>query len=98
MTATASAAARGHRKERIGLVVSDKMDKTIIVAVERRIRHPLFGKEIRKTTRLHAHDEESAAKVGDRVRIVETRPLSKLKRWRLIEVLARAGAAGEVAP
>ncbi len=97
MTATASAA-RGHRKERIGLVVSDKMTKTIIVAVERRVRHPLFGKEIRKTTRLHAHDEKGEAKTGDRVRIIETRPLSKLKRWRLIEVLARAGAAGEAAP
>jgi small subunit ribosomal protein S17 len=84
---------RGRRKERVGRVISDKMDKTIVVEVERRVRHPLYGKEMRQSTKFYAHDEKDEARVGDRVRIVETRPLSRLKRWRLVEILARAGAA-----
>ena len=76
------------RKTRIGKVVSDKMDKTIVVTVEDRVAHPLYKKIIKRTKRLYAHDEEGLAKVGDKVRIMETRPLSKLKRWTLLEVLA----------
>lgn len=75
------------RKERVGVVVSDKMTKTIVVEVERRVPHPRFKKIVRKTSKFYAHDENSQAKVGDRVLIVETRPLSKLKRWNLEEVL-----------
>ncbi|HCN27922.1 MAG TPA: 30S ribosomal protein S17 [Verrucomicrobiales bacterium] len=75
------------RKERVGVVVSDKMSKTIVVEVERRVPHPRFKKIIRKTSKFYAHDEQGQAKVGDRVLIVETRPLSKLKRWNLQEVL-----------
>ena len=78
---------RSHRKERIGEVVSDRMAKTIVVRVERRLRHPRFKKIIRRYKKLYAHDEKGAAHVGDRVRIQETRPLSKLKSWRLVEVL-----------
>ncbi len=81
------AADRGRRKSRVGVVVSDKMDKTIVVGVVRRVPHPKFGKIIKKTTKLYAEDEKNEAKVGDRVRVVECRPLSKLKRWRLVEVL-----------
>ena len=81
---------RGRRKERIGLVVSDKMDKSISVAIQRQIKHPIYGKFIKKTTKLMAHDEENDANKGDTVRIQETRPLSKNKRWRLLEVLERA--------
>ena len=79
---------RGHRKVREGLVVSNKMDKTIVVRVERRLRHPLYGKEIKRSKKFYAHDEENKANVGDRVRIQETRPMSKQKRWRLVDVLA----------
>ena len=97
-----TAAARGHRKERVGEVVSDKMQKTIVVSVERRIRHPLYGKEMRQYSKFYAHDEKGEAKSGDRVRIVETRPMSRLKRWRLVEVLSRGGVApaagGEARP
>jgi len=82
-----------NRKMREGRVVSDKMRKTIVVQVERRVRHPLYGKVIRVHGKLHAHDERGEAHAGDRVRIQETRPLSKLKRWRLVEVLERATAA-----
>lgn len=78
---------RGRRKSRVGVVVSDKMDKTIVVSVVRRVPHPKFGKIIKKTTKLYAADEKNEAKTGDRVRVVECRPLSKLKRWRLVEVL-----------
>ncbi len=78
------------RKVREGLVVSDAMDATVIVAVIERVRHPRYGKTVQRTKRLYAHDAENSAKVGDRVRVVETRPLSKLKRWRLAEVLERA--------
>ncbi len=80
-------AERGHRKERVGLVVSNKMDKTITVAVERRMQHPLYKKLIRRTRRFHAHDESNTCNIGDTVRIRESRPLSKLKRWRLVEVV-----------
>lgn len=83
-------AARGRRKEREGLVVSDKMDKTVVVAISTRVRHPLYGKTITRTTKYKAHDEENSAHVGDRVRIMETRPISKEKRWRVVEVLERA--------
>ena len=81
---------RRARKTRVGLVVSDKMEKTVVVAIERRFAHPLYGKMITRTTRLKAHDEENSAKTGDRVRIMETRPLSKQKRWRVIEIIDRA--------
>ena len=78
------------RKVREGLVVSDAMDATVVVAVIERVRHPRYGKTVQRTKRLYAHDAGNSAKVGDRVRVVETRPLSKLKRWRLSEVLERA--------
>lgn len=81
---------RSVRKERIGVVISDRMDKTILVAVQRQIKHPIYGKFIKKTTKLMAHDERNDAKQGDSVRIMETRPLSKHKRWRLAEVIERA--------
>lgn len=86
-TTTPAADERGRRKSRVGVVVSDKMDKTIVVSVVRRVPHPKFGKIIKKTTKLYAADEKNEAKKGDRVRVVECRPLSKLKRWRLVEVL-----------
>jgi len=81
---------RGNRKSRIGRVVSDKMDKTIVVAVETKVRHPLYGKTVNRTTKFKAHDEKNEAKVNDRVLIMETRPLSKDKRWRLVEIMERA--------
>jgi len=81
---------RPMRKTRIGLVVSDKMQKTVVVAIERRVAHPVYGKMMTLTTRLKAHDEENTAKAGDTVRIMETRPMSKDKRWRLIEIVQRA--------
>jgi len=83
----ADAAARGIRKERVGEVISDKMSKTVVVRVERRVPHPRYGKVVTRSSKFYAHDEEGRAKVGDRVRIVETRPLSKLKRWRVVEIL-----------
>jgi small subunit ribosomal protein S17 len=76
------------KKSRVGVVVSDKMSKTIVVEVERRVPHALFKKIVRKTSKFYAHDEEAKAKIGDKVRIEETRPMSKLKRWKLVEVLA----------
>jgi small subunit ribosomal protein S17 len=85
-----SAQARGYRKVREGLVVSDKMDKTIVVSVEDRVKHPLYGKVIRRTSKVKAHDENNTAGVGDRVRLMETRPLSATKRWRLVEILEKA--------
>ena len=85
-----SAKARGARKTRVGLVVSDKMQKTVVVAVDRRVPHPVYGKMVTRTTRLKAHDEENSAKQGDTVRIMETRPLSKDKRWRVVEIVERA--------
>ena len=78
------------RKVREGLVVSDSMDATVVVAVIERVRHPRYGKTVQRTKKLYVHDQENTAKVGDRVRVIETRPLSKLKRWRLAEVLERA--------
>jgi small subunit ribosomal protein S17 len=78
---------RGLRKERTGVVISSAMDKTIVVRVERKKRHPLYGKEMREVQKFYAHDESNKAKPGDRVLITETRPLSKLKRWRLVEIL-----------
>jgi small subunit ribosomal protein S17 len=86
----ASQTHRGTRKTRVGLVVSDKMQKTVVVAIERRVPHPVYGKMVTRTTRLKAHDEENTAKAGDTVRIVETRPLSKDKRWRVVEIIERA--------
>lgn len=81
---------RNLRKERTGRVVSDKMDKTVVVAVETLVRHPLYQRTIRRTKKFKAHDEENACRVGDKVRIMETRPLSKEKRWRVVEILERA--------
>ena len=81
---------RNSRKTRTGIVVSDKMQKTVVVAIERRVAHPVYGKMITRTKRLKAHDEENSAKTGDTVRIVETRPLSKDKRWRVVEIVERA--------
>ncbi|MDI9441321.1 MAG: 30S ribosomal protein S17 [Firmicutes bacterium] len=81
---------RGSRKTRVGTVVSDKMDKTVVVSVERLIRHPLYGKTIRETVKFKAHDENNECGIGDRVRIMETRPLSKDKRWRVEEIIEKA--------
>ena len=81
---------RGARKFRVGLVVSDKMDKTITIAIQRQVKHPIYGKFIKQTTKLKAHDESNDANEGDVVRIQETRPISKTKRWRLVEVVERA--------
>jgi small subunit ribosomal protein S17 len=81
---------RGRRKARTGVVVSDAMDKTVVVRIASQVRHPLYGKIVRRSTKLHAHDEQFEAKVGDTVRIMETRPLSKTKRWRVVEIVERA--------
>ena len=90
MTNVSTTAKRGTRKERIGRVVSDKMQKTVVVAIERRVPHPVYGKMVTRTKRVKAHDEENSAKTGDTVRIAETRPLSRHKRWRVEEILTRA--------
>jgi small subunit ribosomal protein S17 len=89
-TSSGPASERGRRKVREGNVVSDKMDKTIIVVVEDRVKHRLYGKVLRQTSRLQAHDEGNSAGVGDRVRIMETRPISATKRWRLVEIVEKA--------
>lgn len=81
---------RKSRKTRIGIVSSDKMTKTITVTVERKVKHPIYGKFVKKTKKFHAHDEQGAAGIGDTVRIMETRPLSKTKRWRLVEIIEKA--------
>ncbi len=81
---------RNLRKTRVGVVTSDKMDKTIVVAVRDNVKHPLYGKIVKRTYKLKAHDEENAAHIGDTVRVMETRPLSKDKRWRLVEIMERA--------
>jgi len=81
---------RTARKTRVGMVVSDKMMKTVVVSIERRVQHPVYGKMIRRTKKLKAHDEQNEAKTGDTVRIMETRPLSKDKRWRVVEIIERA--------
>ena len=85
-----TAEARGFRKTREGLVVSDKMDKTVVVAVEDRVQHPLYKKTLRRTSKLKAHDETNEVGVGDRVLLAETRPLSASKRWRVVQVLEKA--------
>ncbi|HEV8622661.1 MAG TPA: 30S ribosomal protein S17 [Actinomycetota bacterium] len=81
---------RGRRKVRTGVVVSDAMDKTVLVKIDRQIRHPLYKKTVRRSSRLAAHDEANEAHMGDTVRVVETRPLSKTKRWRVVEIVERA--------
>ncbi len=81
---------RNLRKTRVGLVTSDKMDKTIVVSIVDNVKHPLYGKIVKRTYKLKAHDENNECKVGDRVRVMETRPLSKDKRWRLVEIIQKA--------
>jgi len=81
---------RKMRKERVGVVVSNKMDKSIVVEIERKVKHPIYGKFVKKTSRFHAHDEANDCNIGDSVKIMETRPLSKTKCWRLVEILERA--------
>jgi small subunit ribosomal protein S17 len=87
---TETAEERGRRKVREGLVVSDKMDKTVVVSVEDRVKHPLYGKVMRRTSKLKAHDEQNSCGIGDRVLLMETRPLSATKRWRVVEILEKA--------
>ena len=81
---------RNLRKERIGIITSDKMEKTITISVERKMKHPMYGKFIKNNTKFHVHDEKNEGHVGDTVRIMETRPLSKTKRWRLVEIIEKA--------
>ena len=90
VSGSASESERGNRKVREGLVISDKMDKTVVVAVEDRVKHPLYGKVLRRTNNLKAHDETNEVGIGDRVLIMETRPLSATKRWRVVEVIEKA--------
>jgi small subunit ribosomal protein S17 len=80
---------RNLRKTRTGVVTSNKMDKTITIAIERKVKHPLYGKFVKKTSKFHAHDEKNECSIGDTVKIMETRPISKLKRWRLVEVVEK---------
>ena len=82
-------AERNLRKTRVGVVTSNKMNKTITVAIERKVKHPIYGKFVKKTSKFHAHDEKNECSIGDTVKIMETRPLSKTKRWRLVEVVAK---------
>jgi small subunit ribosomal protein S17 len=89
-TVSSSTRSRPYRKTREGLVVSDKMDKTVVVSVEDRVKHGLYGKVLRRTSKLKAHDEQNQCGVGDRVRIMETRPLSATKRWRVVELVEKA--------
>ena len=81
---------RNLRKSRVGMVVSDKMDKTVVVAIEDNVKHPVYGKIIKRTLKVHAHDESNVCGVGDKVEIMETRPLSKTKRWRVVEIIEKA--------
>ena len=81
---------RNLRKSRVGYVVSDKMDKTVVVAIEDNVKHPVYGKIIKRTLKVHAHDEENVCGIGDKVEIMETRPLSKTKRWRIVEIIEKA--------
>ena len=81
---------RNLRKTRVGYVVSDKMDKTVVIAIEDNVKHPVYGKIVKRTLKVHAHDENNACGVGDQVEIMETRPLSKTKRWRVVEVIEKA--------
>ncbi len=90
MSENTAAAERAQRKTREGLVVSDKMDKTVVVEVEDRVKHALYGKVIRRTSKLKVHDEQNACGIGDRVLLMETRPLSATKRWRVVEILEKA--------
>ena len=90
MSEETKSAERNLRKTRTGVVRSNKMDKTIIVTVERKVKHPIYGKFVKKTTRFHAHDEKNECTIGDIVKIMETRPLSKIKRWRLVEIVEKA--------
>ena len=90
MIETSQLTERGRRKVRTGVVVSDKMDKTVLVRIDRKVRHPLYRKTVARSNKLAAHDENNDAHVGDTVRVMETRPLSKTKRWRLVEVVQRA--------
>ncbi len=90
MSETTAATERARRKVREGYVVSDKMDKTVVVAVEDQVKHPLYGKVMRRTSKLKAHDEQNSCGIGDRVLLMETRPLSATKRWRVVEILERA--------
>ena len=90
MTEQIGTAERGRRKVRTGVVVSDAMDKTVVVRVDRQIRHALYGKTVRRSSKLLAHDESNEARSGDTVRVMETRPLSKSKRWRLVEIVEKA--------
>jgi len=90
IAASVTSVERKNRKVRIGLVTSDKMAKTITVEVERKVKHPMYGKFLKKTSSFHAHDEDNSAGIGDTVKIMETRPMSKTKRWRLVEVIAKA--------
>jgi small subunit ribosomal protein S17 len=89
-TAGTTTKPRGRRKVREGVVISDKMDKTVVVQIEDRVKHPLYGKVMRRTSKLKAHDEHNACGVGDRVLLMETRPLSATKRWRVVEILEKA--------
>lgn len=91
-------AERGTRRELVGVVTSTSMDKTIVVRVERRFKHPFYGKVVRRTSKFKAHDERNQCSVGDKVRVRESRPLSRTKRWRLVEVLVKAGASVENEP
>ena len=97
VNSTATATARGHRKQRVGEVISNKMAKTIVVRVQRRFPHPTFKKVVTAFSKFYAHDEKNEAKVGDKVRIQESRPLSKTKRWRLVEVVERNTEGDKVA-
>jgi small subunit ribosomal protein S17 len=81
---------RNRRKVKVGIVVSDKMDKTVVVAIEDFVRHPLYGKAVKRTKKVKAHDENNECRIGDRIRIMETRPISKQKRWRLVEIVEKA--------
>ena len=81
---------RALRKTRVGIIVSDKMDKTVVVAIEDNVKHPVYGKIVKRTLKVHAHDEKNECGVGDRVEIMETRPLSKTKRWRVVEIIEKA--------
>ena len=83
-------AERNLRKTRVGIVVSDKMNKTVVIAIEDNVKHPVYGKIIKSTLKVHAHDENNACGIGDKVEIMETRPLSKTKRWRVVEIIEKA--------
>ncbi|CAN5502973.1 30S ribosomal protein S17 [Ferruginibacter paludis] len=89
MSATETTIERNLRKIRVGVVSSNKMDKSIVVVIERKVKHPLYGKFVKKSTKFHAHDEKNECSIGDTVKIMETRPISKTKRWRLVEIVEK---------